>query len=153
MQSIYLKNTVHVFFSRVSVYLIYATEIVSERVAVTSPPSDKLNNTSTPIATNTTIMAGNPPTKKRRVETSESIANTFLSGRDPSPAAPTSFNTNSSSNSSSNNDSRNDTAFDYTTITAIIGEELSRDILRRLRDVSGGNMERGEKSCHDMSES
>jgi len=47
MQSIYLKNTVHVFFSRVSVYLIYATEIVSERVAVTSPPSDKLNNTST----------------------------------------------------------------------------------------------------------
>lgn len=80
-------------------------------------------------------MSSNPPPKKRRVGPSAPSSKTYLAVRDPSPAALPSLST-----------SRDGPAFNPAMITAIIGEQLSSEALNRLKDVSGGNTERGEAS-------
>jgi hypothetical protein len=80
-------------------------------------------------------MADNHPTKKRRVGDGESGASSStanLSLHDsPSEAGPGGRGLPSVED------------FDPAMIAAVIGEQLPSDVLKRLKDISGGNTERG----------
>ena len=106
-------------------------------------------------------MAEIPPHKKRRISPSGACSpispHPVLSIRDPSPISTGIFHNNEDDrhdhagtgrNRGPGTPPRGDSTFDSGMITAVVGEELSVDVLARLKDVSGGNMERGASTCH-----
>jgi len=101
------------------------------------------------------------PHKKRRVSPSGARSpvgpHPLLSIRDPSPISSGGFHNNEDDrhdhaatgrNRGPGTPPRDDSTFDAGMIAAVVGEELSADVLARLKDVSGGNIERGANTCH-----
>jgi hypothetical protein len=81
-------------------------------------------------------MADNHPTKKRRVEDGES-------GASSSTADPPLRDSNLGEASAGGRASHSGDDFDPAMIAAVIGEQLSSDVMKRLKDIAGGNTERG----------
>jgi hypothetical protein len=90
-------------------------------------------------------MAENPPTKKRRVQDAEFSASSSINHLAPRNQSPVTFDGDSDGArvSSDGDDPQSGDGFDPVMIAAVVGEQLPSDVLQRLKDVSGGNTERG----------
>lgn len=144
MQHSVLRGVVDAFFvAALRLARVCATVQCNVAIFASRLPTRFRESTTTTLSSS---MSGNPPPKKRRVGPSDSSSKIYLAVRDPSPATLPSLN-------ASRVDSRDDSAFDPAMISAIIGEQLSSEALNNLKDVSGGNTERGETSLsrHAMS--